>query len=150
MLTVFCILPGYSHCFPAGGILLSYLAIFLFLPLAILSCSEPQPESLEAAVARHLDNNEYESALELLRISDSEADPSGVKTLRVQVHLAYAHYLTHGADHLAMASRMADALRHYRRVIQLDPGNSQALTHIELIEGIYEQMGRDIPDGVAE
>ena len=70
--------------------------------------------------------------------------------LLVNTHLAYASYLTHEADHLAMGQRMGDALRHFRRAAELDPQNSIALTHIELIEGIYAQMGRDVPEGVAK
>jgi len=135
----------------------SFLTAFVFLFL-IASCSEQdsqthkaqtaEPQTLEAQVAALLQQNEHESALELL--ADAGEDHPGIVELRVQAHLAYANYLTHEADHLAMGARMATALRHYRRVAELEPGNSQALTHIELIEGIYEQMGRDIPEGVAE
>ena len=154
--------------------------VLLLFPLALLSCSEPPTEeSLEAAINHYLEQNEFEDAFALLdaadansaganatdadaanadvsdanaadAISDSGADTGNVKQLRIRVHLAYANYLTHEADHLGMAARMSDALKHYRRVVQLDPDNSQALTHIELIEGIYEQMGRDIPEGIAE
>ncbi len=125
----------------------AYVMVFV-VPLLIVSCSDPEPQTLEARVASLLEQNEHEPALELL--ADADDDHPGVEELRVQVHLAYANYLTHEADHLAMGARMATALRHYRRVAELDPGNSQALTHIELIEGIYDQMGRDIPEGVAE
>ena len=132
----------------SGLYLFPALLLLLALPLIIASCSDPEPELLDAAVASLLDQDEYESALELLDEAGDET--AGVDALRVRVHLAYANYLTHEADHLAMRARMATALRHYRRVTELDPANSQALTHIELIEGIYEQMGRDIPEGVAE
>lgn len=79
----------------------------------------------------------------------SHAQEATVYALLVNTHLAYASYLTHEADHLAMGQRMGDALRHFRRVVELDPENSIALTHVELIEGIYAQMGRDVPEGVA-
>ncbi len=130
--------------------------IFLFyFPLVLISCSEPQTdESLESAITRHLEQNEFEAAFERLdaaaTVADSDQDAESITQLRVQVHLAYGNYLTHEADHLGMASRMSDALRHYRRVVQLDPDNTQARTHIELIEGIYDQMGRDIPEGIAD
>ncbi len=134
----------------------SLTLIFLFAcPLVLISCSEPQSEdSFESAIARYMEKNEFEAAFERLDAEVAEADSDqnveNITQLRVQVHLAYANYLTHEADHLGMASRMSDALRHYRRVMQLDPDNSQAQTHIELIEGIYEQMGRDIPEGIAD
>ncbi len=115
-----------------------------------------EPATLEGRVALLLEQNEFEDALQLLSEADAHqgsedaGDARGIDELLVEVHLAYANYLTHEADHLAMGMRMGDALRHYRRVLQLDPGNTQALTHIELIEGIYVQMGREIPEGVAE
>jgi tetratricopeptide (TPR) repeat protein len=122
--------------------------MLLTLPLLAVSCSDPEPQTLEARVANLMEQNEYEAALELL--ADADGDPVRIEAFRIQVHLAYANYLTHEADHLAMGARMATALRHYRRVAALDPDNSQAQTHIELIEGIYEQMGREIPEGIAE
>jgi hypothetical protein len=45
---------------------------------------------------------------------------------------------------------MGGALRHFRKVLQLDPGNSRAQAEIDQIEGIYTQMGRPIPEGVAD
>ncbi len=131
-----------------GFLTIPATAMVFVLPLLLASCSGPEPQTLEAQVAGLLEQNEHEQALELL--GDAGEDHPGAEELRVQVHLAYANYLTHEADHLAMGARMATALRHYRRVAELDPGNSRALTHIELIEGIYEQMGRNIPEGVAE
>ncbi len=127
------------------------LTIFSFLiliPLIHFSCSEAEPESFKAGIIQLNEQNEYEEALAKLKKSDN--NPEEVHRLKVRTHLAYASYLTHEADHLAMGERMSDALRHYRRVLELDENNTQAITHIELIEGIYDQMGRDIPQGVAE
>ncbi len=126
---------------------LRYLTLFL-LPVLLSACSEREPQNLEGAVAQHLEANEYEEALDLLR--NSEVEDADIRELKIEAHLAYGYYLTHEADHLEMGDRMANALRHFRRVLELDAGNSQALTHVELIEGIYEQMGRDIPEGVAD
>lgn len=105
-------------------------------------------ESLEIQVTQLIDQNEYERALELLRQSDEE--PQRVEELKAGTHLAYAHYLTNEADHMEMGKRMPDALRHFRRVLELDEGNTMAQNYIDRIESIYEQMGRDIPEGVAE
>ena len=145
------------------------MAVFMLLiasPMSLFSCSEPQPEpeSLEAAISQYLEENEFEAAFKLLEGVDGDGDAGAgagadgyglanagnADELRARVHLAYANYLTHEADHLAMSTRMSDALRNYRRVVQLDPENTQAQSHIELIEGIYKQMGRDIPEGIAE
>jgi len=147
---IFLFLSNFFQTFgPRTGFLTipSFVMVLVF-PVLLASCSDPEPQTLETQVAGLLEQNEHEQALELL--GDADDDHPGIEGLRVQVHLAYANYLTHEADHLAMGARMATALRHYRRVAELDPGNSQALTHIELIESIYEQMGRDIPEGIAE
>jgi len=37
------------------------------------------------------------------------------------------------------------ALRQYRLVATIDPANAEAKQNINLIEGIYNQMGRPIP-----
>lgn len=113
------------------------------------SCSEsPEPQSLETRITQHLDQNEYEEALSLL--NEADEDTAEVRRLKIRTHLAYATYLTHEADHMDMSERMSNALRHFRRVLELDEHNNRARKNIELIEGIYRQMGRDIPEGVAE
>jgi hypothetical protein len=153
-----------NHGAPAVPLLRPIPGYLLTIILAISawSCSgqesdtRTEPATMEGRVALLLDQNEFEDALELLAEAGTQKevdvtdDETGLDELRVRVHLAYANYLTHEADHLAMGARMGDALRHFRRVLELDPGNTQAQSHIELIEGIYEQMGRDIPQGVAE
>ncbi len=122
--------------------------LLFILSFAMYACSEPGPENLEGNVQQLVQQNEYEEALDLL--SEADGDSTVISQLKINTHLAYANYLTHEADHLAMGDRMADALRHFRRVLELDETNSRAENHIELIEGIYRQMGRDIPEGVAD
>ncbi|MDG5766873.1 hypothetical protein QA596_05290 [Balneolales bacterium ANBcel1] len=132
----------------------------LLLLVIIFGCTErsPEPGNLQDAVAQHIEAREFEEAFEQLNSAEDRAgrdgaegpDPQQITRLRAEAHLAYANYLTHEADHLAMGERMSDALRHYRRVLELDQNNSQAQTHVELIESIYRQMDRDIPVGVAE
>lgn len=113
--------------------------------------AETHSGNLEATIEQYLSEKRYEEALGILRESVGDPEESeALKSLTIRTHLAYASYLTHEADHLGMGERMADALRHFRRVVELDPDNSQAQTHIDLIEGIYEQMDRDIPEGTAE
>jgi hypothetical protein len=38
------------------------------------------------------------------------------------------------------------ALQYYREVLKVDPKNEEALKNKDLIEGIYKQMGRPIPE----
>jgi tetratricopeptide (TPR) repeat protein len=92
--------------------------------------------------------DEYEQALDLLGNADQN-DPQ-VMQLKRDTHLLYGLWLTYSADSVQMSERMGGALRHFRRVMQLDPENSRAQAEIEQIEGIYTQMGRPIPEGVAD
>lgn len=135
------------------------LLLLLVLSVTAWACSGTEetnpakPVTPQERINMMLEKNDYRSALALLSTAREEredGDEPDLHELSVQVHLAYANYLTHEADHLAMGARMGNALRHYRRVLALDPGNTLAQTHIELIEGIYEQMGREIPQGIAE
>ena len=81
-----------------------------------------------------------------------QADPTNetAKQLLVDTHLNYAIFLEHRANHLGMKQRMPDALRHYRRVLELDPENDKAQAEIAQIEGIYKSLNRAVPEGVAE
>lgn len=125
--------------------LVIHLIIIAMVSLAV-GCSA-ETETKEQTVNRMLEEGNYEEALEVAR---AQADETGEDALLIDAHLAYANYLTHEADHLAMGERMADALAHFRRVLKLDDTNTQAQSHIELIEGIYGQLGREVPQGVAE
>lgn len=123
-------------------------------PMLIQACADAGPETLETNVNELIRQNEFEEALELLRNAGDNASNGlssvDINELKIYTHLAYANYLTHEADHLGMRNRMSYALRHYRRVLELDEDNREARTHIDLIEGIYQQMGREIPEGVAD
>lgn len=46
---------------------------------------------------------------------------------------------------LAARVKYKKALGHYREVRKVDPKNAKAKENIDLIEGIYKQMGRPIP-----
>jgi tetratricopeptide (TPR) repeat protein len=104
--------------------------------------------SLTQQVVYLVELDEYEQALDLLGNADQN-DPQ-VMQLKRDTHLLYGLWLTYSADSVQMSERMGGALRHFRRVLQLDPGNSRAQAEIEQIEGIYTQMGRPIPEGVAD
>ncbi|MEX0773384.1 MAG: hypothetical protein WEB89_10695 [Balneolales bacterium] len=90
--------------------------------------------------------NEFEEALDIL--ADKDQDSDVVQQLLIATHMNYALYLTHESD-LGMKERMPSALRHFRRVLELDPGNTRARAESEQIESIYRSLGRDIPEGVA-
>jgi tetratricopeptide (TPR) repeat protein len=95
-----------------------------------------------------VDHDRYEQALDLLRDA-GQKDPQVIH-LKRDTHLLYGIWLTYSADSIQMPERMSGALRHYRRVLELDPDNRRAKNEIDQIEGIYQQMGRPVPEGVAD
>ena len=161
----YCNTTGPDYCSGLAGRRIFFYCLILLIPWLVFSCSEAETVPFEEKILMLLDEKKFDEALEHLqtvRVADEESDISYVDTedpivhasklnaLKIHVHLSYANYLTHEAGHLDMGTRMSDALRHYRRVLQLDENHQMARTHIELIEGIYVQMGRDIPQGAAE
>jgi hypothetical protein len=100
-----------------------------------------------ARVEHHLQNDEYAQAFDFVRDRVSE-EPLRTELL-IATHMTYAWELTHGTVS-DQRNRMPAALRHLRRVLELDPGSTLAREQIDLIEGIYRGMNRDIPAGVAE
>jgi TPR repeat protein len=49
------------------------------------------------------------------------------------------------ADSLGPKEKYPGALKLYREALKVDPNNKEALSNKDLIEGIYKQMGRPIP-----
>ncbi len=75
-----------------------------------------------------------------------KASPSDelVKKAQVDGHLKYANFLMYESL-LPPKEKYPSALRQYRLVASIDPSNGEAKDNIKLIEGIYNQMGRPIP-----
>jgi hypothetical protein len=73
--------------------------------------------------------------------SKSDAD----KKLCVEKQMEAANYLMFQAD-LPPKKKYRPALRRYRRVLQLDPGNKEAAANKKQIEDIYQSMGMPVPD----
>lgn len=118
------------------------LSFFIFLS----GCAGHEPASLADEIRKLNMEDKYEEALDILRESDQDEDT--VRQLQIATHMNYALYLTHESD-MQMTERMPSALRHFRRVLELDPGNARARAEAEQIESIYRSLGRDIPEGVA-
>jgi Flp pilus assembly protein TadD len=103
--------------------------------------------SLQQKVEFYIENDLYTEAFDALRGQD-ESD-AAIRELKIAAHMTYGLYLTYGSL-TDMRTRMPEALRHYRKVVELDPENAQAKAEIEQIEGIYRSLNREIPQGVAE
>jgi tetratricopeptide (TPR) repeat protein len=50
------------------------------------------------------------------------------------------------ADSLEARVKYRAALKYYREALKLDPANKEALNNKKMIEDIYTQMGRPIPE----
>jgi hypothetical protein len=128
---------------------------FFVLILLIASCSsEPAtettaeaPADLRAVVELAIEQDRYEDALTALAAADSTAPER--TDLLFAAHLTYGRWIMNNQNTQQMGQTMPQALRHLRRAQQLFPGEPQSLELINLIEGIYKQMNRPIPEGVA-
>ncbi|MCH8556845.1 MAG: hypothetical protein LAT84_03435 [Balneolia bacterium] len=111
--------------------------------------SAPVPDgTITEQVQFLVDRDRYEEALAKLRNEDME-EPE-IQIIVRDTHLHYGNWLMYQAETIHMTERMPMALAHFRRVLQLDPNNRQAQANIQQIEEIYESLGREIPDGIAE
>ena len=71
----------------------------------------------------------------------SDAD----KKTAVLKQLTAANYLMFEAN-LSPKKKYKPALKRYRRVLELDPSNAEAMENKKQIEDIYQSMGMPIPD----
>jgi hypothetical protein len=67
------------------------------------------------------------------------------KTALVDKHMAAGVYLMYQAN-LNPKKKYGPALKHFKRVLELDPSNKEAMNNKMQIEDIYNSMGRPIPN----
>lgn len=97
------------------------------------------PESAKDETAEKLSKEAYDFE----KMYQKDKSETNKKQL-IEKHLAAGNYLMFKAN-LHPKKKYAPALKHYRRVLELDPANDEAKTNKEQIEMIYESMGRPIP-----
>jgi tetratricopeptide (TPR) repeat protein len=139
-------------------LVIKFLLVLVFMS-NFVACNETEVKQAEQPmvdlsamtfmerVVYHIENNEFDEAFSLLKTAD-QSDPT-VHELLLATHMSYALEMTYGSL-TDQRTRMPEALRHYRRVLELDPTNSQAQAEIVQIEGIYRSLNREIPEGVAD
>ncbi len=142
-----------NHLFAASAVRIFLVMAVSVVMLAGCGNAEDAPEAdapstLEGQIQALVDDNNYEEALELLRTED-ESETSVMVLLR-DTHLLYGNWLMYHADEIHMTERMPRALAQFRRVLQIDPQNSQARANKQQIVEIYHSMGRDVPAGIAD
>lgn len=81
--------------------------------------------------------NEFESTYK------SKTSDENKKAL-IEKHMAAGNYLMFQAE-LNPKKKYGPALKHFKRVLELDPGNQEAMNNRMQIEDIYNSMGRPIP-----
>ena len=123
------------------------MAYAMLLLLFAAGCGEKKadPAKIDEA-AKLIANKDFEKGIAL--IDDlGKASPSDevVKKEQVDAHMKYANFLMYESL-LPPKEKYPSALRQYRFVATIDPTNSEAKENINLIEGIYSQMGRPIPE----
>lgn len=140
-------------------LVIKFLLVMVSLSMFIACSTEKVPQVEQPAVVDltelsftdrvqyHIENSEFEEAFALVKSADQN-DPT-VQELLLATHMTYALELTYGSL-TDQRTRMPEALRHYRRVLEINPDNAQAKAEIEQIEGIYRSLNREIPQGVAE
>jgi hypothetical protein len=84
------------------------------------------------------------------KVSELEAaytkNPSNAATKKQLVTATYEYGHTVMTDpNLPPCVKYRTALKQFRRVLELDPSHKQAATEKDMIESIYRQMGRPIP-----
>ena len=110
---------------------------------------QPVPEGPVLEQVQFLvDNNRFDQALERLKAEDT-SEPE-IRTALRDTHFLYGEWLMYHADSVAMNVRMPKALRHFRRVVEMEPQNEAAQANIQQIESVYRSMDRPIPEGIAD
>jgi hypothetical protein len=67
------------------------------------------------------------------------------KSTLIEKHMAAGVYLMYQAN-LNPKKKYGPALKHFKRVLELDPNNKEAMSNRMQIEDIYNSMGRPIPN----
>lgn len=110
------------------------------LSLALLSAADSV-----AAAKKLIASKKYEEAVQELKIAQKATPKSAeVQKLLIEAGMGAGDALMTNPN-LPPMRKYPAALRHYREVVKLDPKNKRAMDNIALIEGIYKQMGRPVP-----
>ncbi len=122
------------------------LAYSILSLLFAAGCSEKKadPAKIDEATKFIADKN-FEKGIALVDdLGKSNPNDELVKKAQIDAHMKYANFLMYESV-LPPKEKYPSALRQYRLVAAIDPGNAEAKENINMIEGIYNQMGRPIP-----
>lgn len=124
---------------------ISLLLVVTFLSSCSNNENQPDPDlPLDQQIDLLIEENEYETALEILHNEDRE-DPE-VQQLLEKTHLNYGLHSMNTFDAEEMRTRMNNALTQFTEVLKINPDNSVAREQIEQIMGVYATMPDRGPD----
>jgi len=125
----------------------SVLVLSVLCLLLVVSCGEKKadPSKIEEA-GKLVTNKDFEKGIVMLdEIGKSSPNDELLKKAQVIAHIKYGNYLMYESP-LPPKEKYPSALRQYRMAAAIDPTNADAKQNINLIEGIYNQMGRTVPN----
>ncbi len=121
--------------------------IIVFLSLAtLIGCSEKKADPAQIQKANDaIAQGNFEGGVATLdSLAKESPNDDALKRARADAHMKYANYLMYDSP-LPPHQKYPGALKQYRVVVSLDPANQEAKQDINMIESIYQQMGRPIP-----
>lgn len=113
-----------------------------------LKSSNPHGSSTDTKSGEGWDDEKVVSLTKEADEADAKFKKTGAagdKTACIEKQMAAANYLMFEAD-LPPKDKYKPALQRYRRVLELDPKNDEAITNKKQIEDIYISMGKPIPE----
>lgn len=117
----------------------------LFAGLIAAGCGGKADPAKITEGTQLIEKGDYEKGLAILdQLGKETPGDDAVKVARINGHLKYGKYLEYESS-LPPREKYPSALRQYRVVLSLDANNTDAKNEASLIESIYNQMGRPIP-----
>ncbi len=125
--------------------MLRTIVVSLLGMLFVLAGCSKNPKNVVQESQTLLSSGKYEEAIQMLEES-YKSNPSldSLKPALANAHLQYANFLMYKSD-LPPRQKYRKALSEYRRVLVLDPDNTEARQNRDLIVSIYNQMGIPVP-----
>ena len=125
----------------------SILVLSVLWLLLVASCGEKKADPSKITVATNLvTNKDFEKGIAMLDdMGKSSPNDEMLKKAQVDAHIKYGNYFMYEST-LPPKEKYPSALRQYRIAAAIEPTNAEAKQNISLIEGIYNQMGRTIPN----
>jgi len=115
--------------------------------LLVASCGEKKadPSKIDEAT-KLITNKDFEKGIAMLDdMGKSSPNDELLKKTQVVAHIKYGNHLMYEST-LPPKEKYPLALRQYRMAAAIEPTNAEAKQNINLIEGIYSQMGRTVPN----